>query len=322
MGFDHGVIRLLGVALLSSGCSTIPLAPDRPEFSIFASSAAPATAMEIVPLLLGHSRAPRCASAGEESCLATVPLVHAAYLVKHPQGTFLIDSSISSGDDVARFPLMNRLALGFTRDGDLKEALAQAGVAQVDFVLITHAHWDHTGGLVDLPRPRAVLGPGELEFVRAFPKDAAPSVMPDHLAGAAVETFAWDGGAYQNFPRSHDWFGDGSVVLVPLSGHTPGSVGIFLNAVHGRRLLFIGDAAWSMDAVTRPSHKLKPLSDLTDTDRAGTSDGLWRLHHLQQHDHPLLMVPAHDGKVFDRLCDFARRQPQGRCIRGPAREPK
>lgn len=291
------------LAFLLSGCLTVPMAADRPTYAEFKAPPVAGQDLTVLPLRVGSRSAPRCAPAGAESCFDSAQIVHAAYLVKHPKGTFLIDTGLSTKgrEDLGRFPFMERIALDYTTEGNLKDALAAAGSPKIDFVLVTHAHWDHTSGLVDLDHPRVFFGPGEAEFIRSFPKDKPPSVMPEHLQGASVETFAWDGPAYENFPASHDWFGDGSVVLVPLPGHTPGSMGIFLNTVRGRRLLFVGDAGWSIDAIARPSHKLKPMSDLVDNDREKLSETLWRLHHLHARDPGILIVPTHDGRALEEV---------------------
>jgi glyoxylase-like metal-dependent hydrolase (beta-lactamase superfamily II) len=298
------IFRALSVSWLglATGCLTVPVAANQSTFAVFAAPA-PATAeATVTPLRMGINRAPRCAAAGEQSCLSRVDIVHAAYVVKHPKATFLIDSGVSAKglDDVAKFGFTERQAFAFTLERGLHEALAAAGAPKLDFVVLTHAHWDHTSGLTELGHPRVVMGPGEADFVRDFPKDAQPAVMPEHLKDAALETFTWDGPSYENFPASHDYFGDGSVVLVPLPGHTPGSVGVFVQT-HGARLLFVGDTAWSLDAILGPSHKLKPMSDLTDHDRATLSSSLWRLHHLHVREPALVIVPAHDGAAFERV---------------------
>jgi glyoxylase-like metal-dependent hydrolase (beta-lactamase superfamily II) len=270
------------------------MAPDRPELWQYAAPKPGAPVeLEVTPLAVGHRSAPRCAMAGTESCLASAELVHAAYLVKHPKGTFLVDSGLhrAGHDDVKRFSGLTPLFLDYTQDGSLGEALKQAGSPSLDFVLLTHGHWDHTSGVKDLDHPRVVMGPGEPEFVRTAKREG---IFPDHLEGAKVEEVAFDGPAYEEFPASHDWFGDGSVVLVPMPGHTPGSMGVFLNGVKGRRLFFIGDTAWSMDGVEGPSHKLGPMSDLTDWNRPLLAETLWRVHHLHRRDPSVLIVPAHD----------------------------
>lgn len=292
----------LGLALAASGCLSIPISPDRPELWQYAAPKPGAkVALEITPLRAGHTGAPRCAAAGNESCLSSLEIVQAAYLVRHPSGkVFLIDASVSahSKDDLKRFSCLDQMLFDYTSEGGLGEALKKAGSPSLDFVLLTHSHWDHAGGLRDLDHPRVVMGPGELGFVRSLRKDQPPVSMADHLEGAALEAVAFDGPAYEEFPASHDWFGDGSVVLVPMPGHTPGSMGVFLNGVRGRRLFFIGDTGWSMDAVEGPSHKLKPASDLTDWNRPLLAETLWRVHHLHRRDPSVLIVPAHDGAAL------------------------
>jgi glyoxylase-like metal-dependent hydrolase (beta-lactamase superfamily II) len=201
---------------------------------------------------------------------------------------------------------VDQVKLGYTKEGSLAEALKKAGAPAPDFVVLTHGHWDHTSGLKELDHPRVVMGPGELEFMRSFKKDAPPVAMADHLDGARPEAVVFDGPAYEEFPASKDWFGDGSVVLVPLPGHTPGSMGVFLNRVRGRRVLFIGDAGWISDAVEAPSHKLGPFSELTDWDRARLSDTLWRLHHLRKRDPSVLIVPAHDLAAMEAVQALGR----------------
>jgi glyoxylase-like metal-dependent hydrolase (beta-lactamase superfamily II) len=295
--------------LLASGCLTVPLAPEQPEATHFvAPPRSTPVPLTVTPLRMGHRRVPRCAPAGEASCFSPAEIEYSAYLVKHPKGTFLIDGGLSShgDDDLSRFGLLQRMALAWIPEGELASDLQKAGDPRIDFVIVTHAHWDHTSGLTDLHHPRVLLGPGELAFARAWPKDEPPAVMADHLNDARVESVTFDGPAYENFPASHDVFGDGSVVLVPLPGHTPGSLGVFLNGVHGRRLLFIGDAAWSRSGVTLPSHKLKPLSHLVDADPDALSQTLWRLHALHEREPGLIIVPAHDAEAsaeVDRLAN-------------------
>jgi len=296
------VVLAAGYALVLKFVAAPPLAPELPEDARWAAAPPSTVALEVTPLVMGRRKIPRCVAAGKASCFASAEVVHVSYLVKHPQGTFLIDAGLSSHarDDLAKFALKERLALDWTPEGDLKEDLVAQGSPKIDFVVLTHDHWDHTSGLVDLPHPHVLMGPGEVEFGRAYPKSKPPAVMPEHLQGAVVEPFAWDGPAYENFPKSHDVFRDGSVVLVPLPGHTPGSLGVFLNNVHGRRLLFVGDAAWSRSGYELPSHKPRPVSDLVDHDRAALSQTLWRLHELHLHAPELIIVPAHDA---DGLAD-------------------
>jgi N-acyl homoserine lactone hydrolase len=280
------------------GCASVALNPDRPELAGAPAKLPVGVEMTVVPLKLGVQAAPRCVAAGQASCLGFSEVVYVAYLVKHPHATFLIDASLAAGTpaDVARLPWREWLAFNYWPEGSLGSALAAAGVSAPDFVILTHAHWDHAAGLTELSHPKVFVGPGELGFIHQ-PAARYPTVMSHQFDGADVTEVAWDGPAFEGFPASHDWFGDGSVVLVPLPGHTPGSIGIFLATVRGKRLFFIGDAAWSMQAVELPSHKLGVVSGIVDSDRAQLSDTLWRLHHLHDRE-PELRGGEGVGKVM------------------------
>lgn len=289
------------VLALTSGCLTVSVQPDPGGLARFAFPPPPrACNVSVTPLVLGHAKGPKCAADGPASCLASSDIVYVAYWVRLARASFLVDAPFSRDAKAGlhRLPWPERAVLGFEQDASLQSALAQVGTPPLDFVLLTHAHWDHVDGLRELPGARVVMGPGEEAFVQAYPKDKPALVQPSAMQAVHLTSFAWDGPAYENFPVSHDLLGDGCVVLVPLPGHTPGSVGVFVQGVRGRRLMFVGDSVWSRDALARPSHKLKPLSNLTDFDRAALSPTLWRLHHLMQHDPSLLVVPAHDGRAL------------------------
>ena len=126
---------------------------------------------------------------------------------------------------------------------------------------------------------------------------AKPSHGRILLEGADITPVTWDGPPVENFAASHDLFGDGSIVLVRMPGHTPGSLGVLVTRMKGKRLLFVGDTAWSRDAVAIPSHKLKLMS-FVDDDPVQLGESLWRLHHLAQRDGDLIIVPTHDGAAF------------------------
>lgn len=124
--------------------------------------------------------------------------------------------------------------------------LAAVGVdpAEVDTVLMTHLHPDHTGGLVD-PEGRAFFPKAELllhEAERAYwNDDAAMSRATDPVQQSFFTTARARTAPYGDRTRS---FTSGEVfpgvTAMPLPGHTPGHTG-FLIASGGRSLLIWAD---------------------------------------------------------------------------------
>lgn len=58
-------------------------------------------------------------------------------------------------------------------------------------------------------------------------------------------------------PRSFDLYGDGTVVLVPLPGHTPGSLSTFVN-LPGLRIFHVGRGQAHLPDVAPRSPRPRP----------------------------------------------------------------
>lgn len=131
----------------------------------------------------------------------------------------------------------------------------------------------------------------EIDFAHA---DATPiGVLRGPLEGAELRPIDLDGPPVSAFTRSHDLLGDGSVRLVDLEGHTPGSVGVLLNTKVGRVLL-AGDAVWHSRQLSGVRQKAPFLGELVDDDRETTFRTLHRLHVAAR---TLTVVPAHDREA-------------------------
>ena len=233
-------------------------------------------------------------------------------VIKHPRGTLMIDSGDSSHlrAEIAELSgtfdrwYMNQLPGSMPIIATAPEALRAIGVDPVSLtgVVLSHAHVDHAGGLVDLPGVPALLSPEELAFVEATPTRGDFHVLPAHARALAgrMKAIEFKPVPYEVFEQSADLFGDGSVVVVPMPGHTPGSVGVFVNQSPSMRILHIGDTTMVKEGFERPAAK-GWLVSLLDNNRAGVSEQLQLLKQLHEQVPDLIIMPAHDRNVWEQV---------------------
>lgn len=233
-------------------------------------------------------------------------------LVRHPKGDVLIDVGSSShyGEEIAGYSAIRRAFLKQTSGRAKRIALpadALRGVgsdpSRLLFVILSHGHIDHAGGMVDLPGVKAMLSPAEWKFMQEVGPKKTIAVIPAHektLEGR-TEEIAWQDVPYETFDRSFDVFGDGSVVIVPLPGHTPGSIGTFVNAPGGKRIFHVGDAVLLREQYRNGGVKKGYAMRYTDYDHAGANAMVGKLAQLHVLDPGLVILPAHDRDVWEAL---------------------
>ncbi|WP_165673743.1 MBL fold metallo-hydrolase [Metapseudomonas otitidis] len=231
----------------------------------------------------------------------TVPVNHTAVLIQHHAATLLLDTGLGRQVD-AQFetdmPWWDKPLFKYQTVTPARDQLDRDGL-RIDRILLTHAHWDHASALADFPEVPVWAPWAEIDFSHIA---TPPAVLPSQFThGVRWQPFEFEPTPYMGFDKSLDLFGDGSVVLVPLTGHTPGSVGVFLTLADGRRFFFTGDTSWRLEGFTGPNEKFWVSRRMVDNDREGTRAQLQRVHDLIQADPALSVVPAHDAAVQDRI---------------------
>ncbi|MCP4602540.1 MAG: MBL fold metallo-hydrolase [Proteobacteria bacterium] len=171
----------------------------------------------------------------------------------------------------------------------------------VKYVIISHMHWDHAGGMKDFPNAKFFVSKKEWEAANAPDSHKHVYIREqfDNL-GLDVEPVTTDPGKpILEFPASLDILGDGSLILVDLPGHTTGSSGLLVTLPTGRRFLLIGDSAYFPEGY----EKNKPISWMM---QKAVSQGkeafetLDKLHTVFKNHPEVEIVGSHDPRIPGR----------------------
>ena len=153
-----------------------------------------------------------------------VQLTYSCYLVRHNDDYLIWDTGFATGPGATapKQSLVDML-------GELK-----LPTASVKYVGISHYHGDHTGQTRLFPQATLLIGKGDWDAI-TDPKQAA-ATNPANFApwisgGAKVEPLAAD----------KDVFGDGSVMILNMPGHTPGHHSLLVKLRDMGPVLITGD---------------------------------------------------------------------------------
>ena len=228
-----------------------------------------------------------------------------AVLVQHPRGTLLFDTGFGSDIDaqVEAFPWLLRLLTHYEKGTPVAEQLRAHGIGPSDLtgIVLTHAHWDHVSGIPDFPGVPVWVNRAERDFIR---DGGIASALVRSFGDVPYHVYDFTGGPYLGFDRSEDVFGDGSIVLVPAPGHTPGSIIAFLTLPSGMRYALVGDLVWQREGIELPAERPWLSRSFADADPAGVRRSIVLMHQIASKMPDLLIVPAHDARVFERLPKF------------------
>lgn len=294
-------IGLLAFVLLASTFTPSPL-PAPPPFAGPLPTASPPAGMAVFQLPTGVTHrsaafAYRGGSFGDRREFAMT-----AVLVKHPGGDLLIDTGFGRDIDAqfATMPLPFRIITSYTYARSAAEQLDAAGYDRkaLRAIVLTHGHWDHVSGIPDFPGTPVWVTAEEHRFIR---EGGAITALARSFPDARYEEYALDGGPYLGFPRSRDVFGDGSVVVVPAPGHTPGLVIVFLTTPTGRRYAMVGDLAWQREGITEREERPWVQRLFADVDPAEVRANLLHMGAIAARFPEITLVPAHEARGFAEM---------------------
>jgi glyoxylase-like metal-dependent hydrolase (beta-lactamase superfamily II) len=203
-----------------------------------------------------------------------------AYLVETGEERILIDTGLNPGAVADPGAFYGRSEAFGLFKLELEQGVSeQVDVGTLTRVVLTHLHFDHTGGLELLPSSIPIVVQRR-EWEAGHDAAAAQRnfLYPRDYAGDERNVVLVDG--------DHDLLGDGSIELLLTPGHTPGHQSVRV----GDRLILGADVAHF--ASTLEDHRFPVFAD----DFAAQARSAERLRALR--DAGAAVLPGHDPAVL------------------------
>lgn len=232
-------------------------------------------------------------------------------LIDHPDaGLILYDTGLSprclATDHWSQRPVHRLIQFDTRPDTTAAALLARRGVSPsaVRYVIISHFHNDHLGGLLDFPGARLVGSHAEYaRLMRLSRVQQAHSAFNPALLPADFEQRLIDIGELPMVSRPElPAFADvreafSAVYLVGLPGHARGQYGAFLPAADPAVFL-LADAVWTSHALTDPAAVPPAIVRLVLDNWADYQRTVHKLRRVRLEQPFLQMLASHDPLAF------------------------
>ena len=210
------------------------------------------------------------------------------YVIEHPQGVALFDCGLHTDLGNPEDPYLKGLrAYGIDVTTEPEDTVTNhlerldIDPARVRWVVLSHLHFDHAGGLHQVPNATIVVQRREWEA--GFDDEvAAQHHLPRRFFDLGHKVKQIDG--------EYDIFGDGSVTCIPTFGHTPGHQSLRVRSEQGDHIL-VGDAC-NNHKIVESRHFPSP-SDPRHAEMNQSLDALLALR-----DASTVMIYGHDPEQW------------------------
>jgi glyoxylase-like metal-dependent hydrolase (beta-lactamase superfamily II) len=233
----------------------------------------------------------------------TEPLPIFAFVIEHPEGLIVVDTGETARvSEPYYFPQWHPYYRYGVREWvqpeeEVGPQMRAMGLDPKDvrWVLLTHLHTDHAGGLSHFPKAEHFVSQTEYTYakgtrglLRGYPSNRWPRWFEPTLIEMQPE-------AIFSFPASHPITRAGDIRFVPTPGHTIGHLSVLVT-LPDLTYFLAGDASYTQDLM------LAEHIDGVSNDRQTARLTLKRVHAFCRLT-PTVYLPSHDPEVPDRLAN-------------------
>ena len=231
----------------------------------------------------------------------TEPLPIYAWLIEHPEGVIVVDTGETARtSEPGYFPRWHPYFRGglrerVSREEEIGPRLESRGISpgEVRWLVMTHLHTDHAGGLHHFPESEILVSRRELKVasglmgrMRGYLNNRFPDWFSPRPIDFQTEPFA-------TFPESLSLTEAGDARLVPTPGHTPGHLSVIVEDEE-ETVFLAGDSSYTEELM------LAGVVDGVAPDGQAARRTLTRIRELAG-ERPLVYLPSHDPASAGRL---------------------
>jgi len=157
------------------------------------------------------------------------------YVISHPKGNLMWDAGLPEGLIAMEEPFTDPSgAFTVSRKDSVVNQLKSIGMSPSDikYLALSHTHFDHSGHANVFKEATWLVQKTEYDFITS--EDAQKNNADNYNAIKELTNT-------QKLNGEFDVFGDGTVVIKSMPGHTPGHQVLFLNLAETGSVLLTGD---------------------------------------------------------------------------------
>ncbi len=233
------------------------------------------------------------------------------FVIEHDDGLVLFDTGMDPAaaiDQVDYWPsrigrwfLDHIFRFDIGPDDRLATQLAAAGYRPEDVTVavMSHLHFDHAGGVGDIPNAELHVAPDAWDHLIRTPhpeRDYVPRerILVPGARWKLMEFEPTDDPDLAPFTEAHDVMGDGSLMVVKTPGHIAGAVSMLIRRADAPPVLLVGDLTYSEELLMR--------DQVAGTgDRGALLRSFAAVRAMKANLPDLVVVASHDTTASEKL---------------------
>lgn len=218
-------------------------------------------------------------------------LTNSCYLIRHNKQLMLWDTGLPEALLNVKF---TNEAMSPTLTRTLTDQLKQINIKpdDIDMIGVSHYHFDHVGQAAQFPKAKLLISNADFAALKKtpLPFGADPTPLAPWLKGKSI---------VDPVSGDRDVFGDGTVTMLDMPGHTPGSYGLLVRLPKTGTVLLSGDVVHFNEQVA--NNNVPPFN----TDRAQSLASMARLTGITK-NMPATLIIQHEPEHIKLLPTFPK----------------